>query len=231
MKSVQSLIVPACWQGQGALTEQEAARVTHNIVSVLAECHRQHICYADVKPANFLLKHQYPDPRVLVDPSCIQRNIELKVADFGCSQHVNRGVKLKKTAGTPLYMAPELFMRHWGIESDMWALGMLLYQMLAGQMPFWSTGEQMRDPLAVMSAILSGDVDFTGDAWVGISSEAVDLCKSLLDRDYNTRITAAQTLAHPWLQEHCGSEEECVVVNNFRVADLDLGLVAGDFDL
>ncbi|KAL0054178.1 hypothetical protein WJX82_004955 [Trebouxia sp. C0006] len=111
-------------RGQGALTEQEAARVTQNI-----------------------------------------RNIELRVADFGCSQHVNRGVKLKKTAGTPLYMAPELFMRHWGIESDMWALGVLLYQMLAGRFPFWANGQQKHDPLSVMSAILSGDIDFTGDEW------------------------------------------------------------------
>lgn len=217
-------------QGQGALTEQEAARVTHNIVSVLAECHRQHICYADVKPANFLLKHQYPDPRVLVDTSCIQRNIDLRVADFGCSQHVNTGVKLNKKGGTPLYMAPELFMRHWDIESDMWALGMLLYQMLVAKMPFWSSGAEMRDPLAVMSAILSGDIDFSGNAWAGVSSEAMDLCKSLLDRDYNTRISAAQTLAHPWLQEHCRSEEECVVVNDVKAPDLD-HLMAGDFVL
>ncbi|KAL3137090.1 hypothetical protein ABBQ32_006675 [Trebouxia sp. C0010 RCD-2024] len=217
-------------RGQGALTEQEAARVTHNIVSVLAECHRQHICYADVKPANFLLKHQYPDPRVLVDTSCIQRNIDLRVADFGCSQHVNTGVKLNKKGGTPLYMAPELFMRHWDIESDMWALGMLLYQMLVAKMPFWSSGAEMRDPLAVMSAILSGDIDFSGNAWAGVSSEAMDLCKSLLDRDYNTRISAAQTLAHPWLQEHCRSEEECVVVNDVKAPDLD-HLMAGDFVL
>lgn len=203
-------------QGQGALTEQEAARVTHNIASVLSECHRQHICYADVKPANFLLKYIYPDPRVLVDCSCVQRNIELKIADFGCSQHVNGGVKLNKTAGTPLYMAPELFMRHWGIESDMWALGMLMYQLLAGKMPFWE-GKQARDPLSVMSAILSGDISFEGDQWAGVSPEAIDLCKSMLDRDYNTRITAAQTLAHPWLQEHCRSEEECVVVNNVEL--------------
>ena len=190
--------------------------VLNSIASVLSECHRQHICYADVKPANFLLKHVYPDPRVLVDCGCMQRNIELKIADFGCSQHVNKGVKLKKTTGTPLYMAPELFMRHWGIESDMWALGMLLYQLLAGKMPFWS-GNQARDPLSVMSAILSGDISFEGEEWKGISAEAVDLCRAMLDRDYNTRITAAQTLAHPWLQEHCQSEEECVVVNDIEL--------------
>ena len=81
-----------------------------------------------------------------------------------------------------------------------------------------------------MSAILSGDIEFEGEAWSGISAEAIDLCKSLLDRDYNTRISAAQTLSHPWLQEHCRSEEECVVVNDFKAPDLD-ELMVGDFEL
>ena len=64
-------------QAQGALTEQEAAQVIHDVLSVLSECHRQHIIYADVKPANFLLKHVYPDARSLVDPSIESRVIEV----------------------------------------------------------------------------------------------------------------------------------------------------------
>ena len=47
------------------------------MLSVLSECHRQHIIYADVKPANFLLKHVYPDARSLVDPSIESRVIEV----------------------------------------------------------------------------------------------------------------------------------------------------------
>ena len=68
---------PSALQAQGALTEQEAAQVIHDVLSVLSECHRQHIIYADVKPANFLLKHIYPDARSLVDPSVESRVIEV----------------------------------------------------------------------------------------------------------------------------------------------------------
>ena len=68
---------PSALQANGALTEQEGAQVIHDVLSVLSECHRQHITYADVKPANFLLKHVYPDARSLVDPSIESRVIEV----------------------------------------------------------------------------------------------------------------------------------------------------------
>ena len=58
--------------------------------------------------------------------------LQVRVADFGCSQHIRQGEKMGKKTGTPLYMAPELFMRYWGVQSDMWSAGMLLYQVGAG---------------------------------------------------------------------------------------------------
>ncbi len=103
--------------------------------------------------------------------------------------------KLNKRTGTPLYMAPELFMRYYGVESDQvswtcyhscvltcyrpcvcwcaahdnemvelinwsllqWALGIMMYQLLSGHLPFWDE-ESDRSPFAVMSAILSKEV-------------------------------------------------------------------------
>ncbi len=102
--------------------------------------------------------------------------------------------KLKKRTGTPLYMAPELFMRYYGVESDQvrqqciqqyshllcvtrvvlvdsvmsnmaelsavllqWALGIMMYQLLSGHLPFWDE-QSDRSPFAVMSAILSKEV-------------------------------------------------------------------------
>lgn len=71
-------------QERGHLTERETAKIARDILNVLCECHRQNICYADVKPSNFLVKEPYPCER---DPDAAPR---VKVADFGCSQRVLR---------------------------------------------------------------------------------------------------------------------------------------------
>ena len=56
-------------------------------------------------------------------------------------------------------------------------------------------------------------VSFEGGHWGGISEPAMDLIKSLLDRDYNTRVTAAEALQHPWITDQCG-DDGCIVPSN-----------------
>ncbi len=71
------------------MTEAEAAHAAHDILQVLAECHRQGICYADVKPANFLLKRPYSRAaHSSGEASTSGRVLEIRVADFGCSQRL-----------------------------------------------------------------------------------------------------------------------------------------------
>ena len=66
------------------MTEAEAAHAAHDILQVLAECHQQGICYADVKPANFLLTRPYRRSGQGED----SRLLELRTTDFGCSQRI-----------------------------------------------------------------------------------------------------------------------------------------------
>ncbi|KAK9842514.1 hypothetical protein WJX81_003789 [Elliptochloris bilobata] len=190
-------------EARGTLSEADAARVAHDVLQVLQECHSQGILYADIKPSNFLLK----------EPAGSQPQLEIRVVDFGCSQRIQASAKLHKRTGTPLYMAPELFMRYYGVESDMWALGMLLYQLLSGTLPFWEEGES-QSPFTVMTAILAGEVTFDGPAWQAISPHGKDLVRRLLDRDYNSRLSATDALAHPWIAEQCGEDDGCDVANN-----------------
>ena len=51
-------------------------------------------------------------------------------------------------AGTPVYMAPEVFRREYGVQSDMWSLGMMLYHFISQRFPFWSV-------LAFLPALLT----------------------------------------------------------------------------
>jgi calcium-dependent protein kinase len=198
-------------KSHGRMPELDAALLITDVLHVLAECNQQKVCYADIKPANILLKRRYPDVQLSRQSNCQDAPPEVKVIDFGCSQLVEEGTKLAKRTGTPLFLPPEMFMRHWGPEADLWSLGMVSYLLLSGKMPFWGGAMGGIPPFMVMQEILGGDIKFDDDVWAGISEDAIDFVGKLLDRDFNTRMTAEQALQHPWLVMAASGEdlEEC----------------------
>ena len=70
------------------------------------------VCYADVKPANFLLKSRFPAPKPSGDAdggrTCRPLPPDVRVIDFGCAQHVVDGAKLAKRTGAALALSPWL---------------------------------------------------------------------------------------------------------------------------
>ena len=73
----------------------------------------------------------------------------------------------------------------------MWSLGVLLYVVLAGELPF--------DNNYLSQQILSADVQFRSPVWKTISNEAKDLIKKLIVKDPSKRLTIHQALQHPWV--------------------------------
>jgi serine/threonine protein kinase len=97
--------------------------------------------------------------------------------------------------GTVHYMAPEVVRRgKYTLSIDCWSLGVLLYILLSGCMPF--TGH---DDKAIEKAIEKGEYILTGELWDEVSEEAKDLVKNLLKMDPSERYTAVECLGHPWL--------------------------------
>ncbi len=134
------LVMPYIKQGtlrerivKGRLTEEEAGKILTQVTSALQFAHNLGIIHRDIKPSNILLdgdnyQHVY-------------------LADFGLAKAVDKGSDLTQTGcliGTPAYMAPELIDKPESVSSDIYALGVLLYHMLTGRVPF--TGSS---PLAV----------------------------------------------------------------------------------
>lgn len=119
---------------RGVLPLDEAALYVHQACEAVAEAHGLGIAHRDLKPANMFLT------RTSTGAPCV------KVLDFGISKDVSAdkvGPALTKTGmalGTPIYMAPEQLAntKRTDLRSDVWALGIILYELVTGKPPFYA---------------------------------------------------------------------------------------------
>uniref|UniRef100_A0A3B4YWG2 Serine/threonine-protein kinase PLK n=1 Tax=Stegastes partitus TaxID=144197 RepID=A0A3B4YWG2_9TELE len=107
------------------LTEPEVRYYLRQIVSGLKYLHEQEILHRDLKLGNFF----------------VSESMELKVGDFGLAAKLEPAGNRRKTiCGTPNYLSPEVLNKQGhGCESDIWALGCVMYTMLLGRPPFETT--------------------------------------------------------------------------------------------
>ena len=111
---------------QGGFTEEEAKVILRKVVSAIIHMHETNVVHRDIKPENILLETNDIDS-------------EIKIIDFGLSKHYG-GKLMTSFVGTPYYVAPEVLKGAYGKECDIWAIGVLMYVVLSGCLPF--TGDK-----------------------------------------------------------------------------------------
>ena len=115
----------------------------------------------------------------------------IKLIDFGLSTISERKNADLEMCGTPYYIAPEVLDEHYGSKCDMWSLGVLLYQLLTGDMPF--DGESREE---VFLKIRIGEFEIPKD----LSENCLDLLDRMICVDQDLRISAEDALNHPWIK-------------------------------
>jgi formylglycine-generating enzyme required for sulfatase activity len=139
---------------KGKLGEEEAIRVTVEMLKALGYLHEHGIVHMDVNPRNILF----------------DAGGTAKLADFGLAKFMESKSQVKRVGGTPGYMAPELYRERVYPESDLWSVAIVLHEMLTGRRPFEAETEAalmykiLREPPALSEALGGGMKEFLRNA-------------------------------------------------------------------
>ncbi|XP_060532672.1 serine/threonine-protein kinase SIK3 isoform X2 [Cylas formicarius] len=163
---------------KGRMAEPEAKRIFSQIVSAVSYCHEQGVVHRDLKAENLLLDH----------------NFNIKLADFGFSNQFSEGCALSTFCGSPPYAAPELFLglKYDGPKADVWSLGVVIYVLVCGSLPF--DGPTLQ---ALRNVVIEGKFRIP----YFMSQDCEHLIRHMLVVDPEKRLTVTQILKHRWLSD------------------------------
>ncbi|KAJ8367303.1 hypothetical protein AAFF_G00321130 [Aldrovandia affinis] len=167
----------------GRMKEKEARAKFRQIVSAVQYCHQKCIVHRDLKAENLLL----------------DADMNIKIADFGFSNEFTLGNKLDTFCGSPPYAAPELFQgkKYDGPEVDVWSLGVILYTLVSGSLPF--DGQNLKE---LRERVLRGKYRIP----FYMSTDCENLLKKFLILNPSKRGSLEQIMKDRWM--NVGHEDE-----------------------
>ncbi|KAK0543691.1 hypothetical protein OC846_006326 [Tilletia horrida] len=185
---------------RGVLPEAEAQRLFGQLCLAVAYIHDRGIVHRDLKLEN-----------VLLDEMC-----NVKLGDFGFTREYERRKLMDTFCGTTGYAAPEMLAgkKYTGQEVDIWSLGIILYALVTGSLPFDDDDEDV-----MRLKILQGDYVIPDE----LSEDAKDLIRSILKQNPNERLGIRAILSHPWFTRMPQPPPGPVHSSSFGTANSDAG--------
>ena len=158
----------------GTLSEEMSRNFFKQVVDTVFHCHEREVLHGDIK-----------DENIMIDLT----TGHIKLIDFGCATHLHSGI-YRQCKGTYAYSPPEWikWQQYTAEGLTVWSLGILLYNMLCGDIPFKTDIEIIQTNLI-------------WDEKLNLSDMVKCLIEKCLDPDFTERLTLKQIRDHPWLSE------------------------------
>ncbi|KAI8586747.1 kinase-like domain-containing protein [Geranomyces variabilis] len=164
----------------GRVPEPQARKMFRELCSAVQYCHASGVVHRDLKPENLLL----------------EADGAIKIIDYGFTNLVKHDGKMLETfCGSAAYAAPEMIAgkKYTGPEADVWSMGVILYVIVTGVMPF-----DDRHMGRMFAAIMGGKYKIPDN----ISAECADLIKQILKTNPHARATLQDIAAHLWTTDN-----------------------------
>lgn len=199
------VVMPKCNGGElfeflateAEVPEAECKRIIREVLIAVGHLHENNLIHRDIKPENIMFDK---DANILQSPKTV------KLIDFDTCLEWSPGTpKSKCFVGTPGYIAPEALLGEISPQSDLWSVGVIMYILMTGEMP-WSSLVSLEDgivgspgALQMYNALKAEVLAWDQEPWPDFPL-ARDLCQKLLAFSVDERLSAvSQALSHPWL--------------------------------
>jgi hypothetical protein len=167
--------------------ESNASWIMYQIGSGIKYLHEYGILHRDLKPENIMLLDNGNVPII-------------KIMDFGLSKILGPLEKTAEGFGTLSFVAPEVLVRQpYNKQIDIWSIGVILYYMLSGTLPF--DDEDDNEELIAKRTVFV-ELQFPENNWSNRSLEVIDIISKCLIKDPNKRIGINEFMEHPWIKNY-----------------------------
>lgn len=161
------------------------------MVNAVGFCHQNGVTHRDIKPEN-----------VLINRDENGKVVDVKLADFGRAVRATTRAQLQKNDtrfGTHGYLPPEFYDESFDDlkKVDSWALGVLLFNLITGTMPFTGNEKALQKKVTDKKK----QPKYNSKAWKQCSPEVLKLTKTLLDKNADSRLDVSDIISSPWLSE------------------------------
>jgi calcium-dependent protein kinase len=187
---------------RGIRNETALSRYIRDIVSALNYIHKQGFAHCNLSPSSILVTNDEEAVAKLTGLDFAQDLNEIEQPDY-------ENMKL-------IYASPEFLKKEFEEKTDIWSLGVVVYELLVGKHPCCG-----RDTKEVLTEVVRGNIDFESTSFRTLSFNAQDFIKCTLQVDVMKRMSAFEALNHPWLafsgKEHIINYDALMRLLTFKV--------------